>query len=133
MTSPSCLALVLSFPYSDGVMQPAGWGGIPAEPQQFQLKAVLRNPSTTRQTLCLPWLCPSPGKAPVGSHRPPADPTCLCPPTSRAQFWVTTTTLSLPRAAAEERVLICSLCGGEQLLKGRKEGRLSCFGREKAS
>lgn len=122
MTSPSCLALVLSFPYSDGVMQPAGWGGIPAEPQQFQLKAVLRNPSTTRQTLCLPWLCPSPGKAPVGSHRPPADPTCLWPPTSQAQFWVTTTTLSLPRAAAEERVLICSLCGGEQLLKGRKEG-----------
>lgn len=82
VTSPSCLALVLSFPNSDGGTQPAGWGGIPAGPQQSQLRAVLRNSSTTRRALCLPWLCPPPGKVPVGSHRPPADPTCLWPPTS---------------------------------------------------
>lgn len=121
MTTPSCLALVLSFPNSDGGTQPAGWGGIPAGPQQSQLRVVLRNSSATRRTLCLPWLCPPPGKVPVGRHRPPADPTCLWPPTSRAQFWATATTLSLPRAAADGLLLICSLRA--ERLGGRKESR----------
>lgn len=109
-------------------MQPTGWGGIPAGPQQSQLRAVLRNPSATRRTLCLPWLCPLPGKAPVGSPSPPTDQTCLWPPTSRAQFWVTATTLSPPRASADELMLICSLHGGEGLA-GRKESRAALAGK----
>lgn len=130
VTSPSCLALLLNFPYSNEGMQPTGWGGIPAGPQQSQLRAVLRNSSSTRRTLSLPWLCPLPSKAPMGSHGPPADPTCLWHPPPEPVLGHCHHPVPAPSCC---RRADADLFSPWWRMTRQKEGKPSCSGREKAS